>query len=94
MRGRNAQQRLEALRQEAITHVFVYWRMIDRYRAPGNYGYTDYITRELVREELVGEGILRALPISMPPEEGELFEVSHRILEPMDETAREQEPPR
>lgn len=34
------------LSDEGITHVFVNWLEILRYRAPGSYGYTDFVTPE------------------------------------------------
>ena len=34
------------LLDEGITHVYVCWREILRYRSPGNYGYTDFVTPE------------------------------------------------
>ncbi|MFP6618210.1 MAG: glycosyltransferase family 39 protein [Pirellulaceae bacterium] len=93
MRGRDARQRLSALREQGITHVFVYWSLIDRYRKPGNYGFTDYVVRDLVRRELVGQGILHPLPIDMSAEEGELFEVGHRVVEISGEPESGQETP-
>ena len=93
IRGRDAEERLAALRGEGITHVFVYWSLIDRYREPGNYGFTDYVVRDLVRGELVGQGILRPMPIDMPAEEGELFEVGHRAVEMTGERENGQETP-
>jgi 4-amino-4-deoxy-L-arabinose transferase-like glycosyltransferase len=36
----------EKLRAEGITHIYVSWREILRYRSPGNYGYTDFVTPE------------------------------------------------
>ena len=54
---------------EGITHVYVNWNWILRYRSPGNYGYTDFVTPERFAE-LQRMGILGpALPIansSMP----------------------------
>jgi hypothetical protein len=32
--------------EEGITHVYVCWREILRYRSPGNYGYTAFVTPE------------------------------------------------
>lgn len=34
----------EKLAAEGITHIYVNWQDILRYRSPGNYGYTDYVT--------------------------------------------------
>ena len=80
MRDRDAEQRLAILRKHKITHIFVYWNLIDRYREPGNYGFTDYVTRDLVQQELVETGILHPLPLEMPEEVGILFTVGDRIL--------------
>ncbi len=40
-----------------ITHVYVDWAEIDRYRKPGNYGFTDFETPE-VFDALVAAGVL------------------------------------
>lgn len=34
----------EKLAAEGITHIYVNWQDILRYRSPGNYGYTDFVT--------------------------------------------------
>ncbi len=34
----------QALHELGVTHVYVDWREIERYRQPGNYGFTDYVT--------------------------------------------------
>jgi hypothetical protein len=47
------------LAEEQITHVYVCWREILRYRSPGNYGYSDFVTPERFRE-LEKLGILEA----------------------------------
>lgn len=75
-----AAQRRAALRDAGITHVYVQWSEIDRYRGPGNYGFSPRITRSLVRDELVDvQQVLRRLPLEqelgLDPERGELFEV-------------------
>ena len=45
-----AAQHWEAvLRRDRISHVLVNWHELDRYRSPGNYGYSSFTTRELVR---------------------------------------------
>ena len=80
MRGRDARQRLEILRTHEVTHVFIYWSLIDRYREPGNYGFTDYVTRDFVERELVETGILQPLPLEMPAEVGILFTVGSKVL--------------
>ncbi|MBI3861473.1 MAG: glycosyltransferase family 39 protein [Planctomycetia bacterium] len=40
----------EKLRAEGITHIYVSWREILRYRSPGNYGYTEFVTPERFAE--------------------------------------------
>ena len=53
-----------------------FWRELDRYRSPGNYGYSSYVTRDLVRRELVAEqGLLRPLPLEDDPDSSEVYEV-------------------
>ena len=75
-RDRSAEARRATLAKDRITYVFVNWRELDRYREPGNYGYSDYVTRSLIRDELVREqGLLRPVELDVPPENSELFEV-------------------
>ncbi len=45
------------LRRRGITHIYVDWHEIERYRAPGNYGFTDYMTPTRI-ERLVRAGVL------------------------------------
>lgn len=74
--GRTPAERQAALRGQQITYVLVNWGEIDRYRSPGNYGFTDYVTKELVREELVrGQQLLRPVPLGIDPDRAELFRV-------------------
>lgn len=82
-RGRTRSERLAALAKRRVTHVFVYWYEIDRYRS--SYGFTDYVTKELVRGELMNrQKLLRRVPlrvltgqgvVPLPPDSAELFEV-------------------
>ena len=57
VRGRSPEQAGEELRRLGISHVYVDWFEIDRYRSPGNYGYTPFVTPELFAR-LVDAGIL------------------------------------
>jgi hypothetical protein len=76
MRNRSAPQRLAKLVDERISHIWFDWGEIARYRSPGNYGFSDWVTRELVWDELVEQqGILRPVPLDIDAERGELFEV-------------------
>ena len=74
MKGYNKEQRMQALRERRISHIFFHWSEIDRYRA--TYGFTDYVTKSLVHKELAEQqGILRKIPLDLPPDFGELFQV-------------------
>ena len=76
MKGRTRPARLDALRQHRISHVFIFWRELDRYRSPGNYGYSDYVTRERIYREFVDEQqLLKPVPLDSDPENNEVFEV-------------------
>ncbi|MFO1093756.1 MAG: phospholipid carrier-dependent glycosyltransferase [Planctomycetaceae bacterium] len=54
------------LRSEGITHVFVNWLEILRYREPGSYTYTDFISPRTL-QKLVEIGVLN--PVHLPPQE-------------------------
>jgi hypothetical protein len=76
MKDRTTPERRAALSRQQITHVLVDWGEIDRYRSSGNYGFTDFVTKGLVREELVrDQQVLRPVPQNVDPERAELFEV-------------------
>ena len=77
MKGRTAQERRQVLRDNKISHVFVHWLEIARYRSPGNYGFTDYVTPQLVHGELIAQqGLLRVDPDApQNPPVYEVFEV-------------------
>jgi hypothetical protein len=60
-RGRTPAEVARALYQRGITHLYVDWFEIDRYRSPGNYGFTPFVTPK-VFSELVAAGVLE------PPE--------------------------
>ena len=75
MKDHTKDDRLKALREKRISHVFIFWYHLDRYREPGNYGYSDYVTPELVRREFVEQGILREIPLGLDRGNSQLFEV-------------------
>ncbi len=56
-RGQSPAAVHRALLDAGITHVYVDWAEIERYRKPGNYGFTDFETLE-VFDRLVGLGVL------------------------------------
>jgi len=61
VRGRSAPEIRSAFACRGISYVYVNWGEIQRYRSPGNYGFTDFV-QPLVLDELVGQGILEPLP--------------------------------
>jgi hypothetical protein len=64
-----------SLARHGINDVFVDWTWINRYRSPGNYGFSDFITPSLF-DELVNEGILRPIaPALAGQPEWQLYEV-------------------
>ena len=56
-RMKTADQVRRALAERDITHIFVNWLEILRYRRPGSYGYTEYVTPARFGA-LVGSGVL------------------------------------
>ncbi len=73
-RGRTPAEVARALHDMGITHVYVSWREIGRYRSPGNYGITDFL-QPRVFDNLVAEGVLEPLP-SIPDDSGQMFRVA------------------
>ncbi len=75
MRNKTVAQQRQALRTLNVSHILIDWAEIRRYRA--TYGFTDYVTPELVHSQLVRRRhLLKA--IAMPDVESsqaELFEV-------------------
>jgi hypothetical protein len=63
------------LRKHRISHVLVDWFELDRYRSPGNYGYSDYVTPELLQTEFVATGLLRPVPTDLVPKKAQMYEV-------------------
>jgi hypothetical protein len=62
-RGRSPEEVRAELNRRGITHVYVDWSEIARYRSPGNYGFTDYVTPDRFAR-LVAAGVLsRARPM-------------------------------
>ena len=58
-RERSPDEVRSELARRGITHIFVDWFEIERYRSPGNYGFTPYVTPDrferLVRAGVIGE---------------------------------------
>ena len=54
---------LAALHEQGITHVFVNWLEIVRYREPGSYTYTEFVSPRTM-QQLVDRGVLTTAPLS------------------------------
>ncbi len=57
-----------------IAYVYVNWSEIDRYRSPGNYGFTDFV-QPAVFDRLVAQGVLEPLPIAFQGDSGRAYRV-------------------
>ena len=60
-RGRTPDEVRKALADRNISHVYVKWSEVARYRSPGNYGFTRFI-EPAVFDALVKAGVLAELP--------------------------------
>lgn len=58
---KTAAERKEILAARKVSHVYVNWDEIARFRSPGNYGFAEFVTPEFFAE-LVSQGVLRLLP--------------------------------
>jgi hypothetical protein len=77
LRDRDATERRARLKELRVSHIYVDWQEIARYQQPGNYGFTDYITPELIHGELeVEQRLIRAVAVpELDRHVGEIFEV-------------------
>ncbi len=91
MKDRTQEERLAAFREHGISHVFVLWREITRYRFPGGYGFTEYVTRELLHKELCEEqNVLRKIDLLLDTQTMQIVDAAElpfadpRRYEPLD----------
>ncbi len=63
----------KALADRGISHVYVAWPEIERYRSPGNYGITDFL-QPAIFDALVTAGVLAKLPM-LADDRGEMYRV-------------------
>jgi hypothetical protein len=77
LRDRDATERRARLKELRVSHIYVDWQEIARYQQPGNYGFTDYITPELMHGELeVEQRLIRTVDVpELDRHVGEIFEV-------------------
>ena len=75
LRGLPAEVQKQNLIDQGITHVLVNWADINRYRSPGNYGFSDWPqSRDLDR--MVDGGVLEELATPFNPAAWSLYEVA------------------
>jgi hypothetical protein len=73
VRGRSPAEVHKALADRKLSHIYVAWHEIARYRSPGNYGITDFLQPQ-VFDGLVAAGVLEEIrPVDGEP--GQLFRV-------------------
>ncbi len=72
LRGKSAAEQRSVLHDNHITHVLINWNEIDRYRSPGNYGFSDW-PQQTDSQSLQSEGVLER--IDWPVNGVELFKV-------------------
>lgn len=62
------------LTENGYTHILVQWSEIDRYRSPGNYGFSSWPNRSNMQSMIDG-GVLRRIEWPIDARSAELFEV-------------------
>ena len=72
-RDKSPQEVQAALHAAGISHVYVHWPEIERYRSPGNYGITEFLQPRIFAD-LVAAGVLEPLP-KLADHGGEMFRV-------------------
>ena len=73
-RGKTTQECQEALRAAHVSHILINWKELRRYRSPGNYGYSDYVTPAVV-QQLMDRDLFRRVDWGLPAEDYEVFQV-------------------
>ncbi len=74
-RGRTPEEIRALLNERNVSHIYVSWREINRYRSPGNYGITPFLEPK-VFVELVAAGVLEEVP-PIADDLGQMFRVRH-----------------
>lgn len=73
-KDRDAREQLASLQAEQVSVVFVHWQELERYRSPGSYGYSEYVTPAVIGQ-MVKDRVLIPIEIEMPTAAGQLFRV-------------------
>lgn len=74
LRGMSSEQQLNWLAENGFTHVLVQWSEVDRYRSPGNYGFSNWPTHTEL-QTMVEQGVFKAVEWPIDSRAAELFEV-------------------
>ncbi len=72
--GTDAEKQRAALAAAGITHVLINWSEIDRYRSPGNYGFSDWPKPSHI-EQLVRDQVLLPIEWGEGSDRAQLFRV-------------------
>ena len=75
--GRSPAQFQRWLLEHRISHIYVDWSDIARYRSPGNYGFTDFVQPD-VFERLLACGVLAPATAAPADHRGQVFVTSSR----------------
>jgi hypothetical protein len=73
VRDHSPEEVRKALLDRGISHIYVSWPEIARYRSPGNYGITEFLQPRIFAD-LVAAGVLKRLP-QLADHGGELYQV-------------------
>ncbi len=74
LKAQSTQQQKANLKRAGITHVMVDWHELERYRSPGNYGFSDWPQRDDLAS-LVDSKVLELYASPLDPQEVEVFKV-------------------
>ncbi len=74
LRDQASEKQRENLHANGVTHVMVDWYEIERYRSPGNYGFSDWPVQSDFKA-MVEAGVLRPMQHPFPTDRVEIFEV-------------------
>ncbi len=78
LRGRVASQQLDELHRAGITHLLVNWTEINRYRSPGNYGFSDWPTTTDI-QNMLDSRVLQKVSWSIEDPNIQLLRVTHDV---------------
>jgi len=74
LRAQTVEEQSANLEKNGITHIMIQWAEINRYRHPGNYGFSDWPQPADV-QKLVDDAVVTRVEWGFPQEVAELFEV-------------------